>query len=212
MGARIDLTGQRFGRLVVLEFSGYDKNHKALWNCKCDCGEQKVVRANELRSGKTHSCGCLHKQQLSERRTKHRGRGTRLYSIWKNMKARCYNPNNEKFPIYGGRGISVCPEWRTDFKPFRDWALSHGYQDDLTIDRIDVNGNYCPENCRWANAIQQMRNKQHNHLITYKNTTKTLAEWAEQFHIDRRTISRRLNQCWTVEEAFETPVGQRRKK
>ena len=212
MGKRIDLTGQRFGRLVVLDFFDYDHNHKALWKCQCDCGNQKVVRANELRAGKTQSCGCLHKQQLSERVKKHGGRGTRLFNIWKNMKARCYNPKNEKYVIYGERGITVCEEWIHDFEKFRDWALSHGYQEHLTIDRIDVNGDYCPENCRWGTALQQARNKQHNHLITYKNETKTLSEWAEQFHVDHRTISRRLKVGWSIKEALETPVGERSKK
>lgn len=212
MGKRIDLTGQRFGRLVVLEFSGYDHNHKAKWNCQCDCGKQKVVRANELRSGKTQSCGCLHKQLLSVRVKKHGGRGTRLFSIWKNMKARCYNPKNKKFVIYGGRGITVCEEWVNNYTAFRDWSLSHGYAEHLTIDRIDNDKGYSPENCRWATVLQQARNKQHNHLITYKNETKTLSEWAEQFHIDHRTILRRLELGWSVEEALETPVGERRIK
>lgn len=212
MGKRIDLTGQRFGRLVVLDFFGYDHNRKALWNCQCDCGNQKVIRANELRCGKTHSCGCLHKQQLAERVTKHGGRGTRLFNIWKNMKSRCYNPKNEKFAIYGGRGITVCEEWISNYIAFRDWSLSHGYADHLTIDRIDNDKGYSPDNCRWATALQQARNKQHNHLIAYKNETKTLAEWAEKLCIDRRIISGRLKRGWSVEEAFETPVGERRRK
>ena len=143
-----DLTGQRFGRLTVLERT------ELKWLCKCDCGNKKIVAGGHLVSGDTKSCGCL--------RIKHGMRNTRLYSIWHGMKERCYNTKHKFYKHYGGRGIKVCEEWKNDFQTFADWALSHGYADNLTIDRIDVNGNYEPSNCQWATNAEQQRNKRNS--------------------------------------------------
>lgn len=154
MGKFIDLTGQRFGKLVVLERA--KGNSKQInWLCKCDCGRTTVVQGSNLKNGHIRSCGCL----ISESNTKHGQWNTRLYRIYHAMKQRCYNPNSAPYPFYGGRGITVCSEWLNDFQAFYDWAMSNGYRDDLSIDRIDVDGNYEPGNCRWTIKTLQSFNR-----------------------------------------------------
>lgn len=166
MGKPIDLTGQRFGRLVVIGRSLESKHGEATWLCQCDCGNTSIVRGSYLRGGNTQSCGC-YGHELSvrgERRRTHSGsrdggKKRRLYRIWIAMKTRCYNHNSKNYKNYGGRGITICAEWLHDFAAFRDWAMSCGYQDDLSIDRINVDGNYCPDNCRWATRKEQRHNR-----------------------------------------------------
>lgn len=158
MGKLVDLTGQRFGRLTVIERAGTKKGH-ATWLCICDCGKESTVKGSSLTSGMTRSCGCLYKAvNQTGAHTTHNGSKDRLYNIWRTMRQRCQNPNSTKFADYGGRGIKVCEEWQS-YPVFRDWALSHGYSDDLSIDRINVNGNYEPSNCRWATAKVQANNR-----------------------------------------------------
>lgn len=159
MGKLIDLTGQRFGRLVVVERAGTSRNRQAMWRCRCDCGKKIAVQGYHLRTGHTQSCGCFHRDQTKRANTTHGEEGTRLYGIWRGMKSRCYNPNVQKYKDYGGRGIKICEEWLDDFQAFYDWAMSHGYTDALSIDRIDVDGNYEPSNCRWATAKEQRHNR-----------------------------------------------------
>lgn len=151
---RKDLTGQRFGRLVVIEEEGRIDG-RCLWTCKCDCGAITKVRSGNLLSGGTKSCGCLRKDAPS----KHNGKGTRLYNIWRGMIQRCEDPNQKSYKDYGGRGVQVCKEWRQDFSSFRKWAEGAGYAESLTIDRVNVDGDYCPSNCKWATRAEQNRNK-----------------------------------------------------
>lgn len=157
-----DITNCRFGKLLVLERCGSDNFSRALWLCKCDCGNTKIVRGNHLIQGGTTSCGCVVKE-MNKARTVYKGKKNphhkRLHSIWRSMKLRCYYEKHNSYKYYGGRGISICEEWRNNFNVFCDWALGNGYADDLTIDRIDVNGNYEPSNCRWATWAEQGKNK-----------------------------------------------------
>lgn len=160
----IDLTNKRFGKLLVLSRVGKNSNGNYKWLCKCDCGNEKEILGDSLKSGKTQSCGCLRKQRISEANTRHKGRGTRLHNIWLGMRSRCHSKGHSGFKNYGGRGITVCDEW-DDYCVFKDWAISNGYADNLTIDRIDVNGNYEPSNCRWVTYKEQAKNKRVNQFL-----------------------------------------------
>ena len=210
MGKFVDLTGKRFGRLVVNDL--YDRNNGVIrYECICDCGNQTVVRASNLRSGHTKSCGCFHDDSSSEKGTErhyrtHSMTGTRLYRIWHGMKSRCYNPNVQYYCYYGSKGVGMCEEWKSHFEQFYQWAISNGYDDGLSIDRIDSNGDYCPENCRWATPIEQQANRINTPRLTCHGVTKTLSEWAAETGIKRNTIRERLNRGWSVEKSLTEPV------
>ena len=205
MGKLKDLTGQRFGKLVVVERAENDSRGNVQWLCQCECGNKKVIRGYQLTNNKTKSCGCIRgyngKHNLSNHRT---------YKIWVNMKSRCYKKIAVNYNRYGGRGIKVCDEWQ-EFQPFYNWAINNGYRDDLTLDRIDVNGNYEPNNCRWLSVKEQNRNTRANRLITYKGETHCVAEWSEILGINVKLIYDRLRKNWTIEEVFETPLLRRNK-
>lgn len=176
-----DLTGQKFGRLEVIAFVGMNKHHRSMWKCKCDCGDERVVSGNCLTQGNTKSCGCLndevrHGKGVVPNRSTHGMCGTRLYGIWKSMRNRCNNPNNPFFHRYGKKGIKVCDEWN-DFNVFLEWATMSGYSNVMTIERIDNNKNYCPDNCMWIENELQAKNKSGNRLITIDGETHILSDW-----------------------------------
>lgn len=153
-----DLIGRRFGRLLVIAEAGRGPDRRRRWLCTCDCGNMTTTDTSKLSSGNTRSCGCLHRDSARDRHLLHGGKGTRLYNIWKNARQRCRNPKTPDFYLYGARGVQFAPVW-DDFTAFRDWALTNGYQEDLTLDRIDPDGNYTPENCRWATWKEQRHNQ-----------------------------------------------------
>ncbi len=152
-----DITGQQFGRLTVL--CAELGSRRTRWRCRCECGQDVVVgSASHLTSGNTKSCGCLRRDTSRARQLSHGGKGTRLYNIWKNARQRCRNPKTPDYYLYGARGVKFSTEW-DDFAAFRDWALQNGYTEDLTLDRIDPDGDYCPKNCRWATWLEQRHNQ-----------------------------------------------------
>lgn len=173
----IDLTGMRFGRLVVVSRAGTVKG-KATWNCQCDCGGVSVVPTTHLKSGNTKSCGCLRADSNTFKNKTHGMRNTRLYYVWCAMKKRCTNEKDKRFSSYGGRGITVCEEWLS-FDGFYSWSVSSGYKPGLTLDRIDNNGNYCPENCRWITNKEQQNNKRNNIFVTHNGETHTIGQWSK---------------------------------
>lgn len=163
MGRKLDdLTGRKFNRLTVIEKAGNDKYGHPKWKCICDCGNETIVLASQLRTGNTKSCGCLVKETNVKLRTTHGMKKSRIYRTWINMKVRCTYQKDKCYKDYGGRGITVCSEWMDSFQAFYDWAMKNGYNDDLTIDRKDVNGNYCPENCKWITMAEQQKNKRNS--------------------------------------------------
>lgn len=204
----IDMTGRKIGRLTVkcrAEHKG--KRTGAFWKCECECGNEVVVYGSELRKGETKSCGCLHKEELSKRARTHGLSGKRIYRIWQTMIKRCHKPNFERYKDYGGRGIEVCPEWKNSFEKFHEWAMANGYKENLTIDRIDTNGNYEPSNCRWVTYKVQGNNTRRNHYIEYNGERHTMAEWAEIKGMKLQTLAARINiYKWPIEKALTTPV------
>lgn len=210
MAERKNENGNRYGRLVVLEYAGTN-GHNALWRCRCDCGNECVKLGIELRSGHTRSCGCLHKEQLAERSRKYKVVAPRrLYQTWHGMIERCENKNARYYCNYGGRGISVCKEWH-DFEEFASWALNNGYTNDLTIDRIDNDGNYCPKNCKWSTKIEQENNKRTNRKVEMDGKVLNLCKWCEIYGISRDTVQSRLRLGWSIDDAIKKPVPPKKK-
>lgn len=193
----VDRTGQQYGHLTVIG-KGERKyfpcgTWATTWICKCDCGNTTTVLAENLRSGHTQSCGCRKMEGARKALLIHGDSankcGTRLYRIWRSMKQRCIDRGCPAYKDYGGRGILICEEW-FDYTKFKEWALSNGYSEELSIDRIDVNGNYEPSNCRWATRIEQANNKRNNHRITIGDRTQTLAQWMRELNKSEYQILR----------------------
>lgn len=199
-----DLTGMRFGRLIVICQDHVDAYRKIYWKCQCDCGNIAIVRGNALKSGNTQSCGCL-KHEI--RNVKHGMTNSRLYNIWSKIKSRCYVKTDPAYRRYGFRGISMCEDWKDNFIAFFEWAIYNGYSDELSIDRIDVNGNYEPSNCRWSTPKEQSNNRRSNIPITINGITLNLQEWCNKLNINRNTVNTRVRICgWSYETALTTPV------
>ena len=206
----IDLTGKRFGVLTVLyrtdDHLTPSGQHLTNWRCKCDCGSEIDVLSANLRKGHTQSCGCL----FTQRNLKHSdcvgGKISRLYCIWAGMKARCYAKSNPRYKYYGARGITVCKEWKNNFEAFREWAFANGYDNSLTIDRINNNGMYSPDNCR---LTTQSNNSRQNVLVEYMGENHTISEWADIVGLPYKTLWYRFNAGWGVPEALFTPLRKK---
>lgn len=191
-----DITGMKFGRLTALYPEETNVRGRFKWICRCDCGNYTKAKSSELKNGARISCGCA--------RETHGMSHSRLYVIWKGMKQRCDDETVQCYKNYGGRGISYCDEWEK-FEPFADWALSNGYSEDLTLDRIDNNGDYRPENCRWATSEEQSNNQRTNHYITCDGETHTLIQWSRITGISRNAIYDRLQKGMTTKEELFAP-------
>ena len=198
-----DLTGKKFGRLLVIVRDGTDNKFNRTWLCKCVCGQLKVVKTGLLTNGRVRSCGCLIANHI-KKMTRHGKFGTRVYRQWAGMIQRCYNPNREYYKYWGGRGIVVCERWRGDFVNF--------YKDmgdpppGKSLDRVDNNGPYSKQNCRWATNYQQYQNRRSNRLLNYNGKIKAMSFWARKFGIHQETFRNRLERGWSVKEALETSI------
>lgn len=204
MGKIKDITGQRFGRLKVCWDVGPDSDRHIKWLCECDCGNEVVVRGSDLRKGKQISCGCYKRENTSNYATTHGMSNDRLYHIWNGMKDRCKRPTSNAFKYYGERGITVCEEW-LDFENFMSWAFSHGYDTDLTIERIDVNGNYEPQNCKWIPLSAQAMNTRKTHYITIGEETLPITMWENRKGHTKGLVQGRLRRGFTEEDAVSLP-------
>ena len=196
-----NIIGKRYGRLVVIDV--YTTGRRTYCVCNCDCGSKTTVDKCHLVNGNTKSCGCFQKEKVSKQFTKH-GKSTHpLCGVWQTMKQRCYNPNNKSYKNYGARGITVCEEWKKDFKLFYDWATNNGYKKGLTLDRVDTNGNYEPSNCRWVEQVSQQNNRRNNIIVLYNGVSYTLSELSKKTNIKYATLRNRIkNLGWDVERAL----------
>lgn len=213
-----DLTGQRFGRLTVLERavrgSTPGKKHRTYWLCECDCGNVSVVLAEGLKSGNTTSCGCYHREVVSKTIMTHKRIEDNVYLKWSAMKARCFNKNTEHYSDYGGRGITVCDRWRDSFDLFYEDVskLPHFGEDGYSLNRIDNDGNYEPGNVEWADSVVQNNNKRNNRLVTFNDKTQTVAKWSRETGIPYNVIYKRAKLGWSLDEILTTPVRKYKTK
>ncbi|MGI9491753.1 MAG: hypothetical protein ACR2QF_05050 [Geminicoccaceae bacterium] len=206
--------GLKVGSLTVIEFLG-SRDQQKRWHCICKCGHkvEKTTKAinGAIRRKSDISCGCVALEnvvRLGKSKRKHGLSGTRLESIRNSMVRRCTQPWRDNYRYYGGRGIKVCDDWKNDPKAFYDWALSNGYKENLSIERIDVDGNYEPSNCKFVPWEKQSANRRNNIKITFAGQTKCLTAWAREFGIRHHTLKARLNRGWSIERALMEPVAK----
>lgn len=192
---KTNLVGERFGRLEVIEKVETNERSENKWLCKCDCGNETFATTHSLKSGNKKSCGCIKSEMLAERNkanTKHGMSHTKLHGVWHNMKDRCYRRECEEYKRYGMRGIKVCEEWKNNFQSFYLWSIENGYKNGLTLDRKNVNGDYTPENCRWATEKEQANNRRNNKFLTNNGETKTMKQWSEEVGIPYYIVKNRV--------------------
>lgn len=206
-----DLVGQKFGRALVISRSG-SRNGRVYWFCACDCGKKFETITASLTGGKTTSCGCYRHERERDANIKHGKTNSRIYRIYNLMKNRCYNHNVPRYKNYGARGIRVCDDWLGEdgFIAFNNWAILNGYNDDLTIERIDVNGNYCPENCKWIRKEEQAKNKTSNVIIEIDDKKQILSEWCKEFNIEYGLAHERMYNGWNAIDALTKPKQRTR--
>lgn len=198
---KIDITGQKFNMLTAIKPLRNDKYNKVIWQFKCDCGNTYEAVGSNVKCGEIKNCGCIHGNKQYSNFDYDNPSHKRAYRIWNDMKRRCFCTNRKDYPRYGGRGITMCDNW-LNFQNFWDWSLTNGYDDNLSIDRINPNGNYEPSNCRWSNAKEQANNKRNNHYITFRGVTKSMADWSNELDISYTCLRARLRRGWSVERAL----------
>ena len=199
-----DISGQKFGDLTALFFEYRNKNHQHFWRFRCECGNEVILRKSSVTSGNTKRCSECARKRKAIANTTHGMSKTRLYKEWAGIIQRCTNPNSTSYVRYGKKGIDICREWLS-FDPFKDWALSNGYSDELTIDRIDNDKGYSPDNCRWATYEEQAHNQKTNRNLEYNGETMTMAEWARKLGISSSSLYGRLKRGWSIDKALSTP-------
>lgn len=204
-----DISGKRFDRLVAIRYAGKSKRKQTLWECKCDCGNMVIVHQQNLISGHTKSCGCYNREIAVERNTIHGDTNTRIYHIWHDMMYRCYGEKHKSYYLYGGKGITVCEEWK-EYQNFKNWAIGNGYADDLSIDRKDNEKGYEPSNCRWATDLQQANNTSRNKLYVINGKSDTIANLCRKYNVSYATASSRIRRGWDIKAALETPVKKKK--
>lgn len=196
-----DLTNLTFGLLRVLDFAGRDAHGRARWHCQCECGGEAVSEAYNLKSGNTTSCGCVHRERVLAASRTHGQKGSPLYQRWKGMKQRTSDPNDKQFADYGGRGIKVCERWMS----FERFAADMGptFREGLSLERIDVDGDYSPGNCTWITIAEQQRNKRTTIRVTFRGQTKPLVEWCELLGLNPKSVRQRIRRRgWPIERAL----------
>ena len=207
---KADLKGKKFGRLIVVEYVGEDKSRHAMWKCHCECGTEIVTAAYRLKNGTCKSCGCYREEKLNIVRNKHNMSHSRLYRAWGKMNYRGKSKTWYNAHRYAERGISVCKEWAVSFETFADWAVKNGYDDNLSLDRIDNNKGYSPDNCRWVDRTSQQRNREVTLVYEYKGELKPLAEWTEIIGMKYKTLYDRVKKRgWSIEKALEMPLQKK---
>lgn len=190
---KINLINQKFGKLTVISSAPSNKRGQAMWVCQCECGNKIIALGNSLRNGHSKSCGCTRNEKIRKLNLSHNMSNTRIYKIWQDLKARCYNPNNKEYKNYGARGITVCSLWKDSFENFYNWAMANGYNESLTIDRINVNGNYEPSNCRWADSYLQANNRRNTHYVSYNGEVDSLENMCRKLNVNSKIIRYRMN-------------------
>lgn len=207
-----EVLGERFGRLVVVKRVPMENTTRKMYLCKCDCGKEIITSGTSLRIGASTSCGCYKVDRTKEVNTKHGKKKTRLFKVWLSIKNRCSYTNGIGYKYYGGRGITVCDEWLHDFQAFYDWSMANGYKEEIspngrnrwTIDRIDNNKGYSPDNCRWVTIEVQANNKTTNHFVEYNGEKLTLSQIAKRYNIEKSTLRYRLKYGWDIQKAVST--------
>lgn len=203
-----ELCGKRFGNLTAIKYVGVDKGRHKYWLFKCDCGNEPIAELSNVKSGRTISCGCIQNKRTIESHTTHGLTHTKIYGRYKAMVARCYRPSTKSYVNYGGRGIKICDEWldkKDGFVNFYNWAIENGYSEELSLDRIDVDGNYEPSNCRWVSQKIQSNNIRNTIYATYRGYTFPIGIWAEITKIPREMIDRRIRHGWSITQVLRVP-------
>lgn len=208
MEIKMNLIGKKFNRLTILSI--FNQKNKKYCVCRCDCGKIATIRLDHIKSQETKSCGCYNQEVASKRMKTHGMSKSRIYKIYNNMERRCKDITYPQYYLYGGRGINICEEWSKSFCSFYKWAINNGYKENLTIDRIDNNKSYCPENCRWVTMLEQSNNRRTNSFVDYNGETHTFAQWERILGFPRSTLSYRFKKGWDKKRAFTTPVKERK--